>query len=108
MKFDKLAWEEKDTLEPMQRYLKRKCMLNDLLLNEPLIGLTLDSLVLKLGLPARNFAEWEADYFIEDISDPFALGIDPVMEKYLVFKLDFDTSIDDYRVRGFYLDTLRH
>ena len=77
-------------------YPNRDNMLNDLIHNQKLKGLTYKQLIDKIGEPEKNAGDITIVYY--DILTDYGYDIDPVYIKTLDFKLDKDSIVSDFRV----------
>jgi len=93
-KFDKVGWTVKGDLNS---YPNRDRMLNDLIKNQKLKGLTYRQLIINIGEPEKNVIG-DKNLIYYDIVTDYGLDIDPVYIKTLEFKFDRDSIITDYRI----------
>jgi len=96
-KFDKAGWIIKDDLG---LYPNRNKMLNDLIENQKLKGLTYLQLIDKIGEPEKNVSG-DSNSIYYDIVTDYGHDIDPVYSKTLEFKFDTDSIITDYKINEF-------
>jgi uncharacterized lipoprotein YehR (DUF1307 family) len=92
LKFDKALWNNKSDME----YPYRDAMLDDLLKQHHLRGLTYKELTTKIGEPVRALDN-VGDAYYEIITD-YGSDIDPVYTKILSIKLNKDSIVTDYKV----------
>ena len=94
IKFDKVGWIVKGDLNS---YPNRDRMLNDLIKNQKLKGLTYRQLIKNIGEPEKNMTGDRYSIYYNIMTD-YGLDIDPVYIKTLEFKFDKDSIITDYRI----------
>jgi len=91
IKFDKNAWRTKNDIYPCEC---REQMIEDLIKNHKLIGLRNNELKQFLGAP-----DMEQDLNIQyDLVIDYGSDIDPIHKKTLLFKLNRDSTIEDYQI----------
>lgn len=91
-KFDRAAWDDKIDWD----YPQRNDMVDDLINNHKLKGLSYKKLVAYLG-PAERSMEDSTKVYYQVLMD-FGWDIDPVHTKYLVFKLNKDSIVTDMKL----------
>jgi len=94
IKFNRTQWDDGD----IETYPYRDAMLNDLLANYHLKGITYHQLTKLLGEPGR----WEnvnidSPYYV--INTDYGHDIDPVYTKTLTIYLDKDSVVTNYEVK---------
>jgi hypothetical protein len=89
-KFNKAAWAVRDE---GFIYYNRKYMLNDLIENHQIRGLTYKQLVESIGEPRMDSGSYEAYYNIEL---DYGWDIDPVYSKDLVIQLNRDSVVTGF------------
>jgi len=97
-KFSKERWNEQGDLH---EYPNRKDIIDDLLTNYKLLGLSFDTLVGIIGPPDDKIimsTENEIFYPIETKYELF--GVDPVYTKILAITLTTDSIVENYRMIG--------
>jgi len=90
-KFDKSKWNTKDDWD----YSMRDAILNDLISNHQLKGLTYKQLIDSLGEPANYGDNKDSIYY--DIVINYGY-LDPKSGKYLVLHLDKDSVVTGFKV----------
>ena len=93
IKFDKKKWSYKEDFV----YEYREAMLNDLIANYNLNGLTYKQLNNLLGKPEKLKAT-EKNTIYYTIDEEYGADIDPVYIKYLKFKIDNDSTVISFKV----------
>ena len=93
-KFDKAGWAEQTDV---QYYPNRNKMLNDLLTNYKLKGISYTQLTDLLGNPEKNWTGEKGEIFYPIITK-YGTDIDPVYTKTLIFRLDTDSVVVDYKI----------
>lgn len=88
-KFNRAAWDDKIDRD----YPQRNDMVDDLINNHKLKGLSYKKLVARLGPPEESMED-SAKVYYQVLMD-FGSDIDPVHTKYLVFKLNKDSIVTD-------------
>ncbi|HEY9001912.1 MAG TPA: hypothetical protein VIM89_11210 [Mucilaginibacter sp.] len=91
-KFNRLRWNTKEDWD----YPYRDEMINDLTTHHQLRGLSYKQLIDSLGNP-ENLENTDGVYY--QITMDFGSDIDPVHTKYLVFKLNKDSVVNDFTVK---------
>jgi hypothetical protein len=91
IKFDKEKWAQKEDWD----YYNRNDMVDDLMAHHRLKGLSYKSLVDSLGYP-ENMDKKDSLYY--QVLMDFGDDIDPVHTKYLVFKLNKDSIVTDFKM----------
>ena len=91
IKFEKSDWLKKDETG---LYTYRNCMLNDLIENHKLKGLTYRQLINLIGQPENIYSIQNIDY---EIQTKYS-GIDISYKKTLEFSLDKDSIVVDFKV----------
>jgi hypothetical protein len=94
-RFDKYKWRQKNDIE---FYQFRDNMLKDLLSNYKLNGLSYSQLIDLLGKPDRVFNK-DSDLIYYSIVTNYGRDIDPIYAKYLIFKLNKDSIVIDYKIK---------
>lgn len=94
IKFDKIGWTIKDDIG---LHPNRDKMLNDLIHNQKLKGLTYRQLIFKIGEPESNMTGGRNSIYYDIVTD-YGLNIDPVSVKSLEFRFDKDSIITDYTI----------
>lgn len=94
-KFDKRFWQQKGDLDI---YPKREKMLNDLVNNHQLKGLTYKQVIDLLGKPER-YSDEEPNTATYNIVTDYGLDIDPVYLKHLEVKFSSDSFVTDVNIR---------
>ena len=84
--------------DDLKGYPHREGMVNDLISNHKLKGLTYYQLIDLIGKPEGN-VEYEANLICYPIRIDYGLDIDPVYTKYLCFKLNRDSLVVDIMTR---------
>ncbi|RVU02386.1 hypothetical protein EOD41_00140 [Mucilaginibacter limnophilus] len=92
LKFDKAKWNSRSDME----YPYRDAMLDDLLKQHHLKGLTYKELTKNIGEPIRALDNLEYAYY--NIVTDYGSDIDPVYTKILSIKLNKDSIVTDYKV----------
>lgn len=92
--FDKAGWTIQGDLG---LYPNRDKMLDDLIKNQNLKGLTYRQLIDKIGEPEKNEVG-ESNTIYYDIVTDYGHDIDPVYTKILEFKFDKDSIITDFKI----------
>jgi hypothetical protein len=92
--FENVKWLEKDEVD----YPYRHRMIDDLLENHRLQGLSYRQLTELLGQPEKYDTK---EKIIYDIEQEYGTDIDPVYVKYLAFTLDKDSVVIDYELKEF-------
>jgi hypothetical protein len=93
-RFDKTEWISGDGIE---NYPHRINMINDLLTNYKLKGLTYNQLIDLIGKPQSNIQN-DSNWIYYPIKINYKNDIDPIYTKYLVFKLSMDSVVIDYKI----------
>lgn len=93
-KFDKAAWSEKGDLGI---FPNRNKMLNDLMKNHQLKGLTHKQLVELLGEP-EEYSDTEPNTAYYNVVTDYGRDIDPVCTKNLKIKLNGDSIVTDVNI----------
>lgn len=91
--FNKAAWADGDQ---GWGYPNRKYMLNDLLKNHQIKGLTYKQLIDSIGEPHLDSGSYEAYYNI--ILD-YGWDIDPVYSKNLILQLNRDSVVTGFEIK---------
>ncbi len=91
-KFDKTLWNSKEDWD----YPYREAMVSDLIAHHHLKGLSCKQLIDSLGTP-ESLTDTDGVYY--QIIMDFGSDIDPVHTKYLVFKLNKDSVVNDFTVK---------
>jgi len=91
-KFDKKKWDEKEDWD----YPYRDGIVNDLIKHHQLKGLSYKQLVDSIGYP-ENLTDTDGVYY--QVVMDFGSDIDPVHTKYLMFKLNKDSVITDFKIK---------
>jgi len=94
IKFDKARWT---TREDLGLYPNRDKMLNDLIQNQKLKGLSYNQLIDKIGEPEKNITGDNNSIYYDIVTD-YGYDIDPVYIKTLEFKFDTDSIITDFKI----------
>jgi len=91
--FDKSKWLMKDDVNS---YPYREAMLNDLISNYKLKGLSYKQLTDIIGVPAPgDISDYKLYY---PISEEYGMDIDPVYAKTLVIEFSKDSIVTGYRI----------
>ncbi len=93
-KFDKVAWKEKGDLDS---YPNRDNMLNDLIKNYPLKGLSYKQLINLLGEPEK-YSDAKPNVLYYNVVIDYGHDIDPVYIKDLKIKLNSDSVATDINI----------
>lgn len=93
-KFNKENWCK---TEDLQLHLKRADMLNDLLNNNTLIGLTLSQLINKLGNPDFSTPTDSNNVYYNIITE-YGIDLDPNYTKFLIFTYNSDSIITNFTI----------
>ena len=94
-KFDKVKWQEQGDL---RMYTHRKSMLNDLIKNYKLIGLSYKQLINLIGEP-ENYSDKEKDKVYYEIETDYGTDIDPIYTKSLQIKLTKDSIVESFTIK---------
>jgi len=94
IKFEKKGWIYRGDVG---MYPNREKMLNDLTENNKLKGLTYRELISKIG-PDENYKSGYDTCIFYSIVTDYGWDIDPVYSKSLVFKLNNDSIVVDYKI----------
>jgi len=94
IKFEKTGWMDQSDVGI---YPNREKMLNDLTENNKLKGLTYRELIEKIG-PDENYKQGYDTCIFYSIVTDYGWDIDPVYTKDLVFKLNKDSIVVDYKI----------
>lgn len=97
MKFNKTDWLEKGDLNS---FPKRDKMLEDLLLNYPLKGISYSKLVDLLGTPEIDYYS-ESNQIYYSIITEYSSDIDPVSTKILQIELNEDSVVRQIKILTF-------
>ena len=89
--------EEKWKYESDGAYIYRDKMIDDLMENKRLHGLTYDSLVNLLG-PSENYVDLRENELAYTVIEDYGWDIDPVYVKQLRVKLSPDSIVTDYEI----------
>jgi outer membrane protein assembly factor BamE (lipoprotein component of BamABCDE complex) len=92
--FDKAGWTIQGDLG---LYPNRDKMLDDLIKNQNLKGLTYRQLIDKIGEPEKNEVGDSNTIFYDIVTD-FGHDIDPVFIKSLEIKFDKDSIVTDFKI----------
>lgn len=92
-KFDKIKWSERE--DPAFPPSSRPEMLNDLITNNKLVGLSFRQLIARLGPPDNK----DGNIVIYKVDVDFGTDIDPVYTKDLEFTISKDSIITSLRVK---------
>lgn len=92
IKFNKAGWNTKDDFD----YPNRELMVNDLVKNHQLKGLTYQQLLDSVGQLSLDTATHEGYY---DIVIDFGSDIDPVYTKDLVVKFNKDSVVTGFEIK---------
>lgn len=92
-RFDKTEWLSNDGIED---YPNRNKMINDLLANYKLKGLTYKQLIDLIGKPSniRNDSNW----VFYPVKIDYGHDIDPIYTKYLTFQLSKDSVVINFKI----------
>jgi len=91
IKFDKNAWSTKNDIFPCEC---RERMMEDLTKNHKLVGLKNNELMKILGTP-----DLKQDLNIQyNLVIDYGSDIDPIHTKTLLFKLNSDSTVKDYKI----------
>jgi len=94
IKFEKDRWTIKGDLGI---YPYRSQMLDDLIQNQELKGLTYKQLIDKIGEPEKGY-DSDSNSIYYDIVIDYGQDIDPVYVKTLEFNLDRDSIVTDFKI----------
>jgi len=100
-KFDKDKWSERE--DPAFPPSSRARMLDDLITNHDLVGLSYKDLVARLGMPDNK----DEDIVTYKIVVEYGTDIDPVYTKDLVFTISKDSSITSMKVRDWKTENVK-
>lgn len=93
-KFDKAKWLEQGDL---RMYTYRKTMINDLMSNHKIKGLTYKQLIDLLG-DSDKYVDSDANVLYYDVITNYGSDIDPIYSKTLKIKLDKDSTVQSFKV----------
>jgi hypothetical protein len=93
-KFDKTKWLVQSDIG---QYPNRNSMINDLLNNHHLKGLSYKKLIDLIGEPAKNMTGENNEIYYQILTE-YGSDIDPVNTKTLIIKLNNDSTIGDFKI----------
>ena len=93
-KFDKIQWLE---CSDLGQYPKRNRLVNDLLENHKIKGLSYKQVIDLIGEPEKNITGENNEIHYQILIE-YGSDIDPIYTKTLILKLDKDSSITSFKV----------
>ena len=97
MKFDQIGWQQKGDINS---FPNREKMLEDLLINHPLKGITYQKLVELLGEPEINYNSESNEIYYSIITE-YGNDIDPISETKLEIELKRDSTVSGVKILKF-------
>jgi len=93
-KFDKTIWLKQSDVH---QYPYRNSMCEDLVKNHKLRGLSYKQLVNLIGEPEKSIIDEPNSIYYEILTE-YGSDIDPIKTKTLIFKLNSDSTILDFKI----------
>jgi len=93
-KFNKIQWLEHSDIE---QYPNRNRMVNDLMSNHKLKGLSYKQITDLIGEPEKNITGENNEIYYQILTE-YGSDIDPVHTKTLILILDNDSTITDFKI----------
>ena len=93
-KFDKTLWINRSDIGT---HPYRNRMYKDLLANHKLKGISYKNLVDLIGEPEKEYSDEPNEIYYEILTD-YGFDIDPVKTKTLIFRLNSDSTIIDFKI----------